>query len=78
MFKRIKQWLFGKPKPTFLDQKITHGPESFKTIASTDPIIDDEPMDPLLLAALNRCIETGGAVIANRDDDGNCTLRDVE
>lgn len=78
MFRRIKTWLFGSQGMPIEQQASTHGPECFRTIASTDPHIDNEPMDPLMLAAMNRCIETGGIVIANRDEDGNCTIRDVD
>ena len=78
MFRRIKKWLLGSQEMPIEQQTITHGPSRFHTIASTDPHIDDEPMDPLMLAVMNRCLETGGVVIANRDEDGNCTMRDVD
>lgn len=78
MFRRFKKWITGRLSGIPVsEQQITHGPERFVTIASTDPNFDDDDIDPLMLAAMNRCLQTGGMVFGGRDENGNCTIEDV-
>ena len=78
MLKNLVDWLRGrKPSLPIEQQRITHNTDRFKTIASTHPEPHNDDTDPMVLAAMNRCLETGKPVFATRDKHGNCTIRDI-
>ena len=74
MLNRIRRWLSGEPVSDVLvaRRRLT----GIEVISSTDKNFDIDAMDPLMLAAINRCRETGEAVFGSRDDDGNISLVD--
>ncbi len=76
MFNFIRKWFLRNniKNPSSPQAK---EPIHFHAVASTDPNFSDDDIDPLTLATLQRCCETGNMVVGNLNDDGSFDLKEI-